>query len=454
MPSIIINEDSQQLVVATVGVPTGGTGSTITLGDPTTGDYTAGLLPLTSATLLADAMQSVNLSLAALPIGDPTTGDYTAGLLPFTSVTLLPDAIQSINVSLAALGNVIGPASSVDEAVARWDGTTGELLQDGTGTNLTDTGFLTLDGGISAPDTSFANSEKFGAAAIASAIGATSVGAGAQATHQNSIALGASTISTAVDRMTVGTAGTPVDFQTFGKIGAGTAPGSAMVHAQSDAAATVGAIVQGATSQSANLQEWQTSTGLTVAAINSSGNFSLSFPAQFIGQNVGLSTFVGMRMPSSGLVELHASNTVLAGFDTQRISFQRPLAWATTGTLVGSHFEFIKNLGANLFASDVVVMSGGTKEVTISTSANQQGVMVATVSANTNANTRVAAQGVFNVFVEALEVVAAGDKLVSSATAATAKVDNTETDPSKIIGYVWESKTVGSTRETVLCKLI
>jgi len=41
-------------------------------------------------------------------------------------------------------GDVTGPASSTDEAIARFDGTTGKLLQDGVGTNLDDVGNLAV----------------------------------------------------------------------------------------------------------------------------------------------------------------------------------------------------------------------------------------------------------------------------------------------------------------------
>jgi hypothetical protein len=48
-------------------------------------------------------------------------------------------------------GDVVGPATATDNAVARWDGTTGELLQD-SGAILADTGALTFVGGRSTAD--------------------------------------------------------------------------------------------------------------------------------------------------------------------------------------------------------------------------------------------------------------------------------------------------------------
>lgn len=51
-----------------------------------------------------------------------------------------------ILVSNTAGGDIVGPASSTDNAVARWDGTTGKLLQNSLAI-LDDAGNLTLPGG-------------------------------------------------------------------------------------------------------------------------------------------------------------------------------------------------------------------------------------------------------------------------------------------------------------------
>lgn len=49
--------------------------------------------------------------------------------------------VAGSNVITAATG-VVGPASATDNAVCRYDGTTGKLIQDSTGVNITDTGIL------------------------------------------------------------------------------------------------------------------------------------------------------------------------------------------------------------------------------------------------------------------------------------------------------------------------
>lgn len=50
----------------------------------------------------------------------------------------------TLNQVLALGGDLVGPAASTDNAIARFDGTTGKLLQNSAGATLSDTGGLTL----------------------------------------------------------------------------------------------------------------------------------------------------------------------------------------------------------------------------------------------------------------------------------------------------------------------
>ncbi|MFN5866040.1 MAG: hypothetical protein ACK45R_03485, partial [Candidatus Kapaibacterium sp.] len=70
-----------------------------------------------------------------------------------------------------------------------------------------------------------------------------------------------------------------------GLIGIGTASPGAMVQINSSAATTRGLIVQGATGQSVNLQEWKNSVGSIVAGMNASGSLSLRNFASTDGVN-------------------------------------------------------------------------------------------------------------------------------------------------------------------------
>ncbi|KKM87006.1 hypothetical protein LCGC14_1273240, partial [marine sediment metagenome] len=387
----------------------------------------------TDSTALGDTARAAVVDSVALG------ADALAGFVGTGAHALGARSIASAAGALAA--GYLATASGVDSVAAGKDSLVAGAQAVGVGPN-------TVASTISAL--------AIGDAAVVSADYGLAIGCRVAITHAGAIAIGCEAVSTAANRMTVGTIGGSYDMelQIGRKLGVGVAPGSAMIHAQADAAATIGAIVQGAASQSANLQEWQSSTGAAVAAIKPGGDLSLSSPAQRIGANVGTGSFVGMRLPSIGVVELHTTNTMRVSVDEIRIFFSMPLSWNTLGTFAGSHFEGIKNIGASAIpVGAVVVMSGASREVEQSSSANQQGVLVATQSANPSFNTRVADRGMFKVLVEALEVVAPGDKLVSSVTAGTAKVDNAETDPSKIVGYAWESKTIGGTRETVLFRV-
>jgi hypothetical protein len=58
-------------------------------------------------------------------------------------ITLTP-AAGTLTIASTVAGGVQGPASSTDNAVARWDGTTGQLVQSSLAT-LTDSGFLSVD---------------------------------------------------------------------------------------------------------------------------------------------------------------------------------------------------------------------------------------------------------------------------------------------------------------------
>lgn len=59
-----------------------------------------------------------------------------------------------IATSTAGTGDVVGPASSTDNAFARFDSTTGKLLQNSTGATLSDTGAPSFTGSVNVAGTS------------------------------------------------------------------------------------------------------------------------------------------------------------------------------------------------------------------------------------------------------------------------------------------------------------
>ena len=59
-----------------------------------------------------------------------------------------------VSTSTAGSGDVVGPASSTDNAFARFDSTTGKLLQNSTGATLSDTGAPSFTGSVAVAGTS------------------------------------------------------------------------------------------------------------------------------------------------------------------------------------------------------------------------------------------------------------------------------------------------------------
>jgi len=99
----------------------------------------------------------------------------------------------------------------------------------------------------------------------------------------------------------VGTSGTTGDLRVTGttvlsgKVGVGTSSPAAQAHISTGTASAKGLVIQGAASQSANLQEWQSNSGAGFASINSAGNFTLNSTPD---SNVRL--FVRQSLASSG----------------------------------------------------------------------------------------------------------------------------------------------------------
>ena len=79
-----------------------------------------------------------------LPVANGGTGTATPSLVQGTNITITgtwPN--QTINASGAAAGDVVGPASSTDNAVARFDSTTGKIIQN-SGVVINDAGEVTV----------------------------------------------------------------------------------------------------------------------------------------------------------------------------------------------------------------------------------------------------------------------------------------------------------------------
>ena len=74
--------------------------------------------------------------------GDPTYHLQVEGTGDFDTIRFSDGSLQTTSAS----GAVIGPASSTDNAIARFDGATGKLIQDTSGATIDDNNILTVNG--------------------------------------------------------------------------------------------------------------------------------------------------------------------------------------------------------------------------------------------------------------------------------------------------------------------
>jgi len=74
--------------------------------------------------------------------GDPTYHLQVEGTGDFDTIRFSDGSLQTTSAS----GAVIGPASSTDNAIARFDGTTGKLIQDTAGATIDDNNILSAEG--------------------------------------------------------------------------------------------------------------------------------------------------------------------------------------------------------------------------------------------------------------------------------------------------------------------
>ena len=111
------------------GTPTSGPGSGDVVGPASSTDGDIALFDGTTGQLIKDGGVGLPLNDGELIIGD-TAGDAQIGTITGGTGVTVTNGAGTITIDADNNGDVVGPASATDNAVARFDGATGKIIQD------------------------------------------------------------------------------------------------------------------------------------------------------------------------------------------------------------------------------------------------------------------------------------------------------------------------------------
>jgi len=158
-----------------------------------------------------------------------------------------------------------------------------------------------------------------------------------------------------------GALGEAVSIDAAAKVGIGSTAPTAQLDVYSGAAARIGQVVRGAASQSANLQEWQTSAGGTVSAVDASGNANM-LRVNTRGAVYGTGAYFGTVNVSQ---EPSGNGIVVVG----RASETSDLLQIRTGSSSTSNFISLRNSGGtellSISSTGAITTSAGVRTVGI-----------------------------------------------------------------------------------------